>query len=166
MHMDHMINQGKMIDQLDLFFDVKIKNWSRLEGYGLYCKLANETWSMYSKKKGSLSIRLTDNKEIRYFNKKWRNKDLATNVLAFPSLYPKINSRIIYIGDIVIAYEIVKKEANFNNIPIVNHVSHLIVHGILHLIGFSHDNVTDEKKMKKIEKKILNTVGIIDPYAS
>ena len=87
-------------------------------------------------------------------------------MLAFPSLYPKINSRIIYIGDIVIAYEIVKKEANFNNIPIVNHVSHLIVHGILHLIGFSHDNVTDEKKMKKIEKKILKTVGIIDPYAS
>ena len=80
MHMDHMINQGKMINQLDLFFDVKIKNWSRLEGYGLYCKLANETWSMHSKKKGSLSIRLTDNKEIRYFNKKWRNKDLATNV--------------------------------------------------------------------------------------
>ena len=65
----------------------------------------------------------------------------------------------------MIAYEIVKKEANFNNIPIVNHVSHLIVHGILHLIGFSHDNVVDEKKMKKIEKKILNTVGIVDPYA-
>ena len=86
-------------------------------------------------------------------------------MLAFPSLYPRINSRIIYIGDIVIAYEIVKKEANFNNIPIVNHVSHLIVHGILHLIGFSHDNVADEKKMKKIEKKILNTVGIVDPYA-
>ena len=56
MRMDHMINQGNMIDQLDLFFDVKIKNWSRLEGYGLYCKLANETWSMYGKKKASLSI--------------------------------------------------------------------------------------------------------------
>ena len=162
--MDHMINQGKMIDQLDLFFDVKIKNWSRLEGYGLYCKLANETWSMYSKKKGSLSIRLTNNKEIRHFNKKWRKKDLATNVLAFPSLYPKINNSIIYIGDIMIAYEIVKEEANFNNISIVNHVSHLIVHGILHLIGFSHDTIANEIKMQKIEKKILNTVGIEDPY--
>ena len=101
---------------------------------------------------------------MRTLNKKWRDKDTETNILAFPNFKERFHNEVLYIGDLLIGYETVLYEADISNIPLVNHMSHLIIHGVLHLLEFDHESKKEETKMRKIEKNILKSVGIPDPY--
>jgi probable rRNA maturation factor len=115
-----------------------------------------------------LAIMLTDDAGIRTLNANWRGIDKPTNVLSFPALQPAAGApddapRML--GDIAIAYETTRKEADDEQKPFDHHLSHLAVHGFLHLIGYDHEKNDDAEAMESLEQEILAQLGIPDPYA-
>jgi probable rRNA maturation factor len=116
-----------------------------------------------------LAVMLTDDAGIRTLNGNWRGIDKPTNVLSFPALPlsgaggPDEAPRML--GDIAIAYETTRKEADDEQKPFDHHLSHLAVHGFLHLIGYDHENDGDAEAMETLERQILAQLGIPDPYA-
>jgi probable rRNA maturation factor len=118
---------------------------------------------------GEVSIVLTNDSAIRVLNRDWRGIDKATNVLSFPALQPtgarKPGDAPRMLGDIAIAYQTMRREADEEQKPFNHHLSHLAVHGFLHLIGYDHDNDADAEAMEKLEVEILAQLGIPDPYA-
>jgi probable rRNA maturation factor len=116
-----------------------------------------------------LAIMLTDDSGIRTLNSNWRGIDQPTNVLSFPALQPpapqKAGAAPRMLGDIAIAYETMRREADQDGKPFDHHLSHLAVHGFLHLIGYDHTNDDDAEAMEALETQILAQLGIPDPYA-
>jgi probable rRNA maturation factor len=110
-----------------------------------------------------ISILLTDDEAIRQLNAQWRGKDQPTNVLSFPA--PGAVATRQSLGDIAIAYETCAREAGAELKSFQAHVTHLIVHGFLHLIGFDHETEAEAAEMEALEREILAALGISDPYA-
>lgn len=110
---------------------------------------------------------LTDDEEMRELNRTWRDKDASTNVLSFPAGEPfgGAHGEPSPIGDIVLAGETVIEEAKRKSIPAADHATHLVVHGMLHLLGFDHERDADAERMEALETKVLAGLGITDPYA-
>ena len=115
-----------------------------------------------------LAIMLTDDAGIRTLNNNWRSIDKPTNVLSFPALQPEgpvgPDDAPRMLGDIAIAYETMRREADEEDKPFDHHLSHLAVHGFLHLIGYDHENDADAETMESLETEILLHLGIPDPY--
>jgi probable rRNA maturation factor len=109
-----------------------------------------------------ISIRLCDDAEIRTLNLAWRGKDKATNVLSFPA---PAGSNGPMLGDIVVAFEYVSEEAREAGRSLRNHLAHMLVHGLLHLLGFDHETVAEADEMENFERRILAKLGIEDPYS-
>jgi probable rRNA maturation factor len=116
-----------------------------------------------------LAVMLTDDSGIRTLNNNWRGIDKPTNVLSFPALPPTgaggPEDAPRMLGDIAIAYETTRKEADDEQKPFDHHLSHLAVHGFLHLIGYDHEQDHDAEEMESLEQAILAQLGIPDPYA-
>ncbi len=116
-----------------------------------------------------LAVMLTDDAGIRTLNSNWRGIDKPTNVLSFPALPPTgpagPDDAPRMLGDIAIAYETTRKEADDEQKPFDHHLSHLAVHGFLHLIGYDHETGGDAETMETLEQEILAQLGIPDPYA-
>ena len=112
---------------------------------------------------------LTDDAGIRTLNRNWRGIDKPTNVLSFPALQPTgaggPDDAPRMLGDIAIAYETTRQEADDEQKPFDHHLSHLAIHGFLHLIGYDHENDDDAEAMESLEQEILAQLGIPDPYA-
>lgn len=118
---------------------------------------------------GELAIVLTDNSAIRALNRQWRGRDEATNVLSFPALKLGANAAPATprpLGDVVIAFETVAREAEAENRPFAHHLAHLAVHGYLHLVGYDHMDDDDAEAMERLERTILATLDVPDPYAT
>jgi len=112
----------------------------------------------FIKKKVSLTVLLSNNKNIRKLNKKFRNKNKATDVLSFPS-EKKLNiKKSSYIGDIVISYEFINKPKTLNALEFKDKAIKIFIHGYLHLLGYDHVKFEDFKKMLIEEKKIYKTI--------
>ena len=112
----------------------------------------------FTKKKVSLTILLSNNKNIKKLNKKFRNKNKATDILSFPS-EKKINiKKSPYIGDIIISYEFLNKPRAISTIDFKNKVTKVFIHGFLHLLGYDHVKLKDFKSMLIEEKKIFKTI--------
>jgi probable rRNA maturation factor len=116
-----------------------------------------------------LAVMLTDDTGIRTLNRNWRGIDKPTNVLSFPALQP-VRARgpddaPPMLGDIAIAYETMRREADEEAKPFEHHLSHLAVHGFLHLVGYDHENNDDAEAMEALEREVLAQLGIPDPYA-
>ena len=109
-----------------------------------------------------ISIRLCDDDEIRALNLAWRDKDKATNVLSFPTPAGD-GGRLL--GDIVVAFEYVSEEARETGRSLRDHLTHMLVHGLLHLLGFDHEREDEAEEMEAFERRILATLGIDDPYS-
>ncbi|MCK6417404.1 MAG: rRNA maturation RNase YbeY [Alphaproteobacteria bacterium] len=107
---------------------------------------------------GEVSILLADDTFIKDLNKTWRGKNKATNVLSFPQDTPGI------LGDIVLAQETIAREAKAQRKSFAAHLTHLVIHGYLHLIGYDHENKADARKMEDLEIKILTSLKIKNPY--
>ncbi|GLR84172.1 endoribonuclease YbeY [Bradyrhizobium iriomotense] len=116
-----------------------------------------------------VAVMLTDDSGIRTLNCNWRGIDKPTNVLSFPALQPegewKPGDAPRMLGDIAIAYETLRREADEEQKPFDHHLSHLAVHGFLHLIGYDHENDADAEEMEALEQDVLAQLGIPDPYA-
>lgn len=105
-----------------------------------------------------VSLVLSDDDEVRRLNRRWRGKDAPTNVLSFPTGETRM------LGDVVLAFETVVREAEEGDRPLVHHFRHLIVHGVLHLLGHDHEADSDAVRMENRERRILREFGVPDPY--
>jgi probable rRNA maturation factor len=113
-----------------------------------------------------LAIVFSDDSAIRALNRQWRGKNAPTNVLSFPAASRgEQRSSAPYIGDIVIAYETIAREAAAEGKAFDHHLAHLAVHGFLHLLGYDHDDVRNAIKMEQLERRILAQLDVPDPYA-
>ena len=110
-----------------------------------------------------LLIRLVSPVEIQVLNKEYRNKNQVTNVLSFQSDIPdEVEESIL--GDVVICVDVVREEALVGDKKFADHLTHMAVHGILHLIGHDHEDITSAYKMESIEIDFLGKLGISNPY--
>tara|TARA_B100000686_G_C16804802_1_gene989191 strand:+ start:8468 stop:9007 length:540 start_codon:yes stop_codon:yes gene_type:complete len=125
----------------------------------------------YINEKLALAVVLADDKFVQDHNKRFRSRDKPTNVLAFRQIRLSRNrslispkSEPIELGDVIIAYETVIRESKESSIPVKQHVSHLIIHGVLHLLGHDHQNEKDTKIMQQTEINALELIGCPNPY--
>lgn len=114
----------------------------------------------------AISLRIVDAKEARELNAKYRDKDYATNVLSFPLHLPLDQPQMDYrpLGDIVICPRILEVEANEQGKPLADHWAHLVIHGILHLLGYDHEDTSSARIMEALEVSSLQKLGINNPY--
>lgn len=119
-----------------------------------------------------VAVRLTDDAEVQGLNATWRGKDKPTNVLSFPQVQPDLIDVIgnaddgeILLGDIVLAHQTCAREAAEKGAALAAHASHLVVHGLLHLLGHDHVDEPDALRMEEIERSAMATLGYDDPYA-
>jgi len=161
-----------------LLADIIIENeaWDAIENLE---QVVNETCALVASHlelgkfidQADLSVVLTDDEQIRSLNKDYRGKDTATNVLSFPleelhysnpSELKVLNNSSI--GDIVISYDTLFRESGEQNKNFIEHFKHLLIHSILHLLGYDHDNENDAEAMESEEIKILAKMNINSPY--
>jgi probable rRNA maturation factor len=117
-----------------------------------------------------LSVRLTGDDEVQALNAQWRGKDKPTNVLSFPQMAAgeieaaENEGPELMLGDLVLAREVCQREAAEKAIPLEDHAAHLVVHGMLHLLGYDHQDDSSADDMESREVRALARLGIADPY--
>ncbi|MDO9306589.1 MAG: rRNA maturation RNase YbeY [Mesorhizobium sp.] len=113
-----------------------------------------------------LSVVFSDDAHIRRLNAGWRGKDKPTNVLSFPAFAVEPGGAIPpMLGDIVLAAETVAREAALEGKPLDHHITHLVIHGFLHLLGHDHKDEAEAGRMEALERAALARLAIPDPYA-
>jgi probable rRNA maturation factor len=165
--MNITVEIAKELDEWDNYPEINEELFSRLaslvlSGYPNFSSIAEV----------ELSILLTGNKQMQLLNSQFRSKDKETNVLSFPDIdidWRKIvefvpDNNYIYLGDIALGYEVIALEAKNKSISFEDHFKHLMLHAILHLIGYDHIEDDDAKEMESIEVEILESIGIKSPY--
>jgi probable rRNA maturation factor len=124
-----------------------------------------------------ISVRLSDDAEVQSLNLDYRGKDKPTNVLSFPMIEAGELAELangnadasrgeILLGDIVLAAQTVGREAMEKNISMADHATHLIVHGMLHLLGYDHEDDAQAEHMEQLEQRACQALGLADPYAT
>lgn len=119
-----------------------------------------------------IAVRLTDDEEVRQLNAQYRQKDKPTNVLSFPMIEPDLIESLtqnsddgeVLLGDIILAQGVCAREAEEKGVSVEHHATHLIVHGVLHLLGYDHQGDSEAEAMESMERAALATLGIPDPY--
>ena len=155
------------VPQIDI--SVAADAWNSIEGLEGSVEravhAAVQTANLDLKSDCEVSILLTDDRQMRALNHQWRGQDKATNVLSFPATDLAAGQGIgPLLGDIVLAYETVAKESQIQQKTVINHVSHLVIHGFLHLFGYDHENDREAALMEQLETETLARLGIDDPY--
>ena len=134
----------KKIKKADIFFNSLVKFFPKKY--------------RFTKKKISLTVLLSNNKNIKKLNKKFRNKNKATDILSFPSEKKHNIKKSPYIGDIVISYEFINKPRTLSVPEFKNKVTKIFIHGFLHLLGYDHIKLKDFKSMLNEEEKIYKSI--------
>ena len=119
-----------------------------------------------------IAVRLTDDAEVHQLNAQYRQKDKPTNVLSFPMIEPDLIESLtqnsddgeVLLGDIILAHSVCAREAEEKGISVAQHATHLIVHGVLHLLGYDHQGDSEAEAMESMERAALESLGIPDPY--
>ncbi|MBA5776083.1 rRNA maturation RNase YbeY [Stappia sp. F7233] len=156
-------SQGLVID-----ISIEAEGWAgeddlaRLVGLAVETAFAEE--SLQALPGSELSVVFTDDARIRELNREWRCKDKPTNVLSFPGDEGEEPPFGPLLGDIVIARETVAREADELEKPFDAHLTHLVVHGLLHLFGYDHQIDDEAEEMEDAERRILARLGLPDPY--
>ena len=116
--------------------------------------------------RNGLTIRLSNDKEVKAFNLKWKGINKSTNILSFlnnDNVF-SFENNMIYLGDIIISYDTLLKEVKSKKIDFKDHLSHILIHGILHLKGYTHEKEEDTRLMQNEEKRLLKNLNIKNPY--
>ena len=116
--------------------------------------------------RNGLTIRLSNDKEVKAFNSKWKGINKSTNILSFLNNDKvfSFKNNMLYLGDIIISYDTLLKEVKSRKIDFQDHLSHILIHGILHLKGYTHDKEKDTRLMQNEEKRLLKNLNIKNPY--
>ena len=109
-----------------------------------------------------VSVRIVCEKEMRSLNKRYRDMDRPTNVLSFPAGIE--TQDCMFLGDIVVCGAVLRKEALDFGKPLEDHYAHMVIHGLLHLLGHDHNELADQKNMEALEKLLLASLDVADPY--
>lgn len=113
-----------------------------------------------------LAVTLADDARVRELNAEWRDKDKPTNVLTFPAVEPDETADAPMLGDVILAFETVEREAREEGKRLEHHLSHLVIHGVLHLFGHDHLDDDEAEAMEALETRALARLGVPDPYAA
>jgi probable rRNA maturation factor len=138
--------------------DVVTKNKKWVGKEKLVERLAKKLISLVKSDAQEISISLVSDRQMKKINSQFRDKNKPTNVLSFPAFDR------LFLGDIVIAYETLEREAKEQKKKFNDHLTHLILHSILHLLGHDHEEEKMAQKMEKLEIKILKQLDIENPY--
>ena len=111
-----------------------------------------------------LTLRLTDEEEMRRLNKRYRDRDAITNVLSFPYGVPSGPGQPL-LGDIALCVSVIRQEAREYGLRGMERWAHMVVHGVLHICGFDHESDDDARRMEALEGRILGRLGFADPYS-
>jgi probable rRNA maturation factor len=158
--------------KIDILFDSPLWAKSRLSPRKCVPDILDIAWaSVPNRPKGvfpELTVTLTDDAQIRLLNRDYRQKDKPTNVLSFP-LWTHLSeitphSGDVPLGDIIIAFETIKREAVEQEKTLSNHFTHMLVHGFLHLLGYDHMTEVEAEEMESLEIRILKKFSIANPY--
>lgn len=157
--------------------DIKAGDWSdipNLDAVITRAVTAAFTAELPENPDAELSILLADNDTLQKLNSDYRSKDKATNILSFAGVEPdEIEGAIAFalsggqaipLGDLVLSYSVLKAEAVEQSKSMEDHLSHLLVHGMLHLLGYDHESDADGEVMEDFEREILETLDIKNPY--
>ncbi|MGB0574100.1 MAG: rRNA maturation RNase YbeY [Hyphomicrobiales bacterium] len=138
---------------------INFSSWEKHPGLKELIKIAIKQTVSNVDIKGynEISILLTSDTQVEQLNRQYRSINQPTNVLSFPSEKP-------HLGDIILSYEYIQKELINLNKKFEEHISHLIIHGTLHLYGFDHENDKNAVKMENMERHIMSELGYNDPY--
>ena len=124
------------------------------------CQTALNAAAALDQTAGEVSVLLTDNAEIQTLNRDWRGKDKPTDVLSFPS--DEMDKP--FLGDIAVSFGVMQADATSRNLSLPQHLSHMLIHGFLHLLGHDHKDDTEAAEMEALEIAALATLGWPDPY--
>jgi len=113
---------------------------------------------------GDLVVLLTGDAAVRALNARFRDKDRPTNVLSFPAADMPLPGQGPHLGDLVLAFGVCRDEAATQGKTLANHLTHLVVHGVLHLLGRDHEEDADAEAMEAEERVLLASLGVADPY--
>ena len=119
-----------------------------------------------------VSVRLTSDEEVHQLNLQYRGKDMPTNVLSFPMVQADLLQTVsqnsddgeLLLGDVVLAHGVCAAEAEEKGVSLEAHATHLIVHGVLHLLGYDHQGSAEAEHMESLERDIMAGLGLHDPY--
>jgi len=114
-----------------------------------------------------VSVLLTDDSQVQELNRDYRQQDKPTNVLSFAALdedSPLPPDGPILLGDVIVAFQTTEREAVEEGKSFADHFSHLVVHGVLHLLGYDHLEDDEAEEMESLERSILGALGVPDPY--
>lgn len=138
---------------------INFSSWEKHPGLKELIKIAIKQTVSNVDIKGynEISILLTSDTQVEQLNRQYRSINQPTNVLSFPSEKP-------HLGDIILSYEYIQKELINLNKKFEEHISHLIIHGTLHLYGFDHENDKNAVTMENMERHIMSELGYNDPY--
>ena len=150
---------------IDISRDASDNCWSEISDSKIITIIENITDNLsgYSFKSSELSIVLSDAKNVHGLNLQYRQKDKPTNILSFPiNDNGQTNGPL---GDLILAYEVIKQEAEREQKSFKDHLTHLLLHGLLHLLGYDHIHDDDAESMESLEIQTLEKIGIKNPYA-
>jgi probable rRNA maturation factor len=140
-------------------------DWSALAERAALAALAHSRHAALARADAEVSVKFTSDGEVRALNAAWRGKDKATNVLSFPMAAEGELESAHLLGDIVLARGVCAAEAADKHVPVETHAAHLVVHGMLHLLGYDHETSdSDAEAMEDVERRALASIGIADPY--
>jgi probable rRNA maturation factor len=145
---------------------VEDESWKSIRGLKALAKKTLAVSLTTKAKTKEITILFADDATLKTLNKDWRGKNRPTNILSFPAS-PDLKlprGQIKPLGDIALAFETVAKEAEASGKSIKDHTTHLIVHGVLHLLGYDHLDDADANRMEAKEIRILKKLGVADPY--
>ena len=158
-----------------LDFQITLAAWRRVPRLRTRLQQAAQATLDHLPKKlrfpATATVLLAGNAKIRLLNHDFRGIDQATNVLSFPQFSPEALPRLgkqknaVELGDIALAYHYVAAEAKKDGRLLIDHITHLVIHGFLHLFGYDHLCDHDAEKMEKLEIKIMKALSLPDPYA-
>jgi len=135
--------------------------WRKIRGLSMRLEqAATLALKRSGRARAALTILLADDRKLRALNSAFRGKKSPTNVLSFPMPGKS------YLGDVAIAYGVTEREARAQKKPFADHATHLVVHGVLHLLGYDHATERQARVMEPLESAILARLGIADPYAA
>ncbi|MEM6554851.1 MAG: rRNA maturation RNase YbeY [Pseudomonadota bacterium] len=124
------------------------------------CQTALNAGAVKMSARGEVSVLLTDDSEIQSLNRQWRDKDRPTDVLSFPA--DPVDAP--FLGDIAVALGVTQSDADARDLTLPQHLSHLLIHGLLHLLGHDHKDDTEAAEMEALEIEALASLGWPDPY--
>jgi probable rRNA maturation factor len=161
---------GKSLPPVEIAIDCAVEagDWPAEEVLQALCETAVTAAARRVGAAGSasLAILFTDDREMQSLNGRFRGKDKPTNVLSFPGAEGMLPPRARrHLGDIALGYETVLRETEAEGKPFDHHVTHLVVHGFLHLLGYDHESPDEAEEMEQLEREILESLAIGDPYA-